>query len=231
MSWAQVWGRREPAAFEGESELARLIAADGMDSPFGKVQESAWRAYVARIAAALKIEAGSTVFDVGCGAGAFLYPLFEQGVTVAGLDQAESMVAHARRLMPGMVFEASDAAALDASQPYDVVLSSAAFLYFPTLVYSRAVLEKMAAKARRAVAVLDAPDAAVQAEALAVRRGLLGASEYEEKYRGLDHLYFERGWIEAVLRGCGFTRFRCEAQQIEGYANAAHRFNVMAFRD
>ena len=229
-TWREIWDRRRLDPSRG-STLAQLMAADGLDTGFGSVSETAWRAFVQHVARTVGLDAGTTVFEVGCGAGAFLYDLDETGCTVAGLDQSAALVSCARQAMPRGSFTVGDAATLDPAGPYDVVLSCGVFLYFPSLDYARTVVERMAAKARRAVAILDVPDLARQDRALAIRRGTLGDAAYEEKYRGLDHLYYDKGWLADTLRGCGLARTRVEDQAIPGYANAAYRFNVFGWKE
>ncbi len=88
----------------------------------------------------------------------------------------------------------------------------------------------MAGGARRAVAVLDVPDAAREREATTFRRAAIGDAAYEERYRGLDHLFFDRAWMARSLEACGLSDVRVEDQAIDGYANAAFRFNAFGFR-
>jgi hypothetical protein len=52
-------------------------------------------------------------------------------------------------------------------------------------------------------------------------------AEYAEKYRGLDHLFYERAWMRATLEALGAT-VAVEDQQIDGYQNARFRFNAIA---
>ena len=66
--------------------------------------------------------------------------------------------------------------------------------------------------------------------ALHMRRAHLTPAEYEARYRGLDHLYFERAWFRRELEVLGAARIEIRDQNIAGYANSAHRFNVVAWR-
>jgi SAM-dependent methyltransferase len=226
-TWRQVWAARALDPSKG-STLAQLMAADGLDTGFGNVSEDAWREFVRRQAASLGLGAGSTVFEVGCGSGAFLYELNALGCAVAGLDQSPALVEYARAAIPRGDFVVADASALADTPPADVVLSWGVFLYFPSLEYARTVLERMVRKATCAVAIYDLPDAARREEALAFRRGSLGPEKYDRKYAGLDHLYFDRDALAAELRRLGLVDVRVEDQRIDGYANAAFRFNVTA---
>jgi len=225
-TWRDIWGARTLDPSRG-SLLAQLMAADGLDTAFGAVTEAHWRRFALDVAGRLHAGPGTSVFDVGCGAGAFLLPLSDHGCRVGGVDQSAALIAHARAAMPDGAFAVADAAALDDGEAWDVVLSCGVFMYFPSLDYAATVLRRMARKARHAVAVLDVPDLALREEAMRLRRGSLGEREYEERYRGLDHLFFEREWIVDVLVKAGLNAM-AESQQIAGYANGAHRFNVFA---
>jgi trans-aconitate methyltransferase len=227
-TWKEVWASRrlDPAR---ASTMSRLLAADGWDTGFGNVEEAAWQRYVERTARAIGMTPGSRVFEVGCGAGAYLFALHEAGCEVAGLDPSAALLTYARDAIPHGRFVLAEAADLDPLAQYDFVVSSGVFLYFPCLDYARNVLERMVRKARRGVMVLDVPDLAKRDDALELRRAWAGDRAYAQKYQGLDHLYYDRAWFEAVLAAAGVTRMRIDDQEIDGYANAVHRYNVLAW--
>lgn len=214
----------------GGSLLSALMAADGFGTGFGKVDEANWAAYVDATAERLGITPGSSVLEVGCGAGAFLYELYRRGCAVSGIDRSPALVEYARRAMPEGRFEVADASELDLAEPVDAVVSFGVFLYFPSLPYARRVVERMAGSARSVVAVLDVPDRARRAEDLARRRELAGGAEaYEELYRGLDHLYFDRAWFTRALVACGLADVHVADQDLVGYGHSPFRFNAWGF--
>jgi hypothetical protein len=74
----------------------------------------------------------------------------------------------------------------------------------------------MVSKARHVVAVLGVPDAAKEPEALARRRELAGGKDaYAARYRGLDHLYYDRDWFVMTLKNHGLVDVHVEDQEIE----------------
>jgi SAM-dependent methyltransferase len=224
--WKDVWEARRLQPTRG-TPLAQLMAADGLDTGFGDVAETDWVAYVRRTADWLGVTPATSVFEVGCGAGAFLYELYLQGCPVGGLDRSATLVGYAREALAGGRFEVADAIDLDPAEPADVVLSSGVFMYFPSLEYAHQVIERMVAKATRAVAVLDVQDAATRAAALAHRIATVGGEDaYRERYEGLDHLYYDREWVADALRSCGVVGVRVADQDIANYDNARFRFNV-----
>ena len=226
MTWKEVWDARQmPAA---GSLLERLMGADGLDTAFSSVGEEAWRRYVLETAAASGITPGCSVFEVGCGSGAYLYELYRQGCTVAGLDASSALIGYAGQAMPEGQWQLAEASQLDPSTKYDFVTSGSAFLYFPSLDYAQRVLERMVQKARHGVMVLDVPDLATRDQALATRRRIAGEDAYASKYEGLDHLYISRSWFRSTLADLNVADVRIKNQQIEGYANSAYRYNVFA---
>ena len=225
-----MWAARRLDPTRG-SLLAQLMAADGLDTGFGDVDEAPWRAFVHHTAAVAGISRGDSVFDVGCGAGAYLFDLAALGCTVGGLDASEALLGYARTAMPQARWVHGDALDLDDAERWDFVAACGVFLYFPSLDYARAVLGRMARKASRGVLVLDVPDLAKHEATETARRRRIGDAAYAAKYAGLSHLYIDKAWFETALRELGFGRVRIEDQAITGYANAASRYNVFAWPD
>jgi hypothetical protein len=87
----------------------------------------------------------------------------------------------------------------------------------------------MVGKARLGVAILEVPDAALKQETLALRYRVAGGkAEYEKRYNGLQHLYFNRDWLDQTLRRAGANAVAIHDQEISDYGNASGRFNAFA---
>ncbi len=227
--WKSVWDARRLDPSRG-TLLAKLMAADGLDTGFGDMAEAPWREFIRGFANVFALSSGDRVLEVGCGAGAFLLDLYEHGVEVAGIDRSLALVEIARVAMPTGRFTVAEATAFAATEPFDVVVSCGVFLYFESYDYARAVIQRMARTAVRGVAILDVPDRAIEAEALAYRRASFGPEEYAVRYAGLDHLYYDRQWLADELEECGLSNVRTESQSIPGYANGKFRFNAYGFK-
>ena len=229
-NWKTIWNRRslDPAA---PATLGALLAADGYASPFaGITDEAIWRGFVTRCGEALGVAPGDTVFEVGCGAGAFLHPFFEGGHRVGGLDYSQGLVDAVRAALPGGAFSVGEAADLEAEPRYDIVVACGVFLYFQDEAYALKVLRRMMAKARKGVGILDVADRARQEEAMRYRIETIGKEEYDRNYRDLGHLYLPRDWFAAALADQP-ARVRVEDQAIPGYGNTPYRFNVFIRKD
>lgn len=228
--WKSVWDARQLEPGQG-SLLAQLMAADGLDTSFGKVSESKWRDYVNYTLRQFDASPPASVFEVGCGAGAYLYPLHEAGFKVAGLDYSSALLSCARTALPGADLHMAEACKLDTATRYDYVVSSGVFIYFPSVDYSARVLDLMLSKATKGIAVLDVPDRATRDACMADRRASFPPGEYASRYQGLEHLFFERDWFINRLQAAGAQDIKVVDQAIEGYANSAFRFNVFARMD
>jgi len=113
--------------------------------------------FVEYVAQTLDVGPGTTVFELACGAGAFLLPLHENGYFVGGLDPDSARIEEAREAMPGGRFTAGSLLDLDPSQPWQVVICRA-FDSLPEADYAREVMARMGATATHAVAILDVPE-------------------------------------------------------------------------
>jgi SAM-dependent methyltransferase len=228
--WKDVWRNRHLSSSQG-STLSALLTADGFDTSYAALEEENWVAFVDRRAAELGITPGMSVFDVGCGAGAFLYDLWRRGCTVGGIDWSNNLIEIARSVMPDGHFDVKEAKDLDVHPPADVVLACAVFLYFPSHEYAREVIALMAAKANHAIALLDLPDAALEQEALDYRRALAGGeAAYAARYAGLDHRYYDRAWIAESLRDQGLVEISVADQDLADYGNGRFRFNALGVK-
>lgn len=149
----------------------------------------------------LRISAPASAFEVGCGAGANLYLLWKDGFTVGGMDYSEALISILKRVFPeGAMRECitDEALHLPAEKTYDVVFSNSVFSYFPDFQYAEAVLEKMLAKAKAALALLDVHDLEKKEDFLAYRRAHV--ENYDERYRDLPKLFYPKKFFEAFAK-------------------------------
>ena len=159
----------------------------------------------------------------------FACPSNKAGLAVAGSDYSSTLVVAASKALADGEFECCEASKVPAFPQYDFVVASGVFIYFPDLEYAGTVIRAMVAKARRGIAILDNPDLARKEETLALRYQVAGSKEeYEKRYQGLDHLYFDRNWFARQLESAGATSVLIRDQEIQDHGNAAGRFNVFA---
>lgn len=222
--WKAIWNNRKIA--DAGTILEKLLRANGYDSVFGKMAVTPFMAFITMIRAELGVAEKDTIFEVGCGAGAALYPFYARGHVVSGLDYSTPLIALAAQTMPDMTFQVGEADQVDVAQQFDMVLSCGAFIYFESYDYARKVIMRMIQKAKKTIGIFDISDLALKSEAETLRREGMGASEYDEKYRGLEHLYYPRSFFKDIARATG-CKVRIFAQSIEGYKNSTYRYNAI----
>ena len=139
--WQKIWNRRYPSE-DRDLTLEDLIALDGFDVGAGAITVENWREYVKIMVEKLKITDGLSVFEVGCGSGAFLHAIQENcHIIPGGIDYSNSLISAAKRVMPEGSFEASEAIELNVNEKYDVLISNSVFQYFDHN-YATVVLKK-----------------------------------------------------------------------------------------
>ena len=149
---------------------------------------------------------------------------------MSGIDRSSTLIGYAQDVMPEGAFAVADAPDFDLAVKADVVVAFGVFMYFESMGYARSVLDRMVAKARRAVCVIDVPDKAHEAEAIARRVATVGGEEaYRERYAGLDHLYYDRSWLDAQMKDAGLASVQIESQWLAHYENGRSRFNAWGF--
>ncbi len=227
--WKEIWNRRHIETFSSNI-LQNLIDLDGFDSGAGKLSAEVWRHYAGEIARLIGLRKGDSVFEIGCGAGAFLFALRELGAKVAGLDYSAGLIDAARKAIPDGHFSHMEAAELTSDQTFDFVIANGVFHYFPNQAYAGDVLAHALKKARRAVAILEIPDASMLEESERTRRLMLSTDEYEKKYQGLAHQYYSREWFEALAAKMGFLCSIVQ-QNIPGYSQNPFRMNCIMICD
>jgi len=156
------------------------------------------------VAETLDIGPGTRVFEVDCGAGEFLFPLYANGYIVGGTDGDPAAIEQALAAMPEGLFTAGMAAALDPAMPWDVVVcrlsraeSRGPVAGPPDHDHLRGLLARMFAKATHAIALLDVPDGSQR-------------------------------WMLRALAEIGASAVQIEEPKVAVQQNARGRFNVFA---
>ncbi|MDP3744463.1 MAG: class I SAM-dependent methyltransferase [Methylotenera sp.] len=224
-NWKEIWGRRTHTA-EETLDLATLIKLDGFDTGAGRIEAADWQTYAGVIAQKLALKDGDSIYELGCGAGAFLFALRQlHTLKVGGLDYSSALIETATRAMPDGHFIAEEAKSVETETQYDYVISNSVFHYF-SYEYAAAVIASMVKKSKVAVAIMEIPDLQTKLEAETLRRDKLSVEAYEKKYAGLEHTYYERDWFkqQAALHGCTSEVFDgC----VPNYAQNKFRFGVL----
>jgi len=235
MRWKDIWVSRKPLNCECDNELnsnrndqilLNLIRTDGFDSGTGSIQLDSWKSYVDWVDMILQVSKNNSIYEVGCGSGALLYPFYIKGYKVGGLDYSSLLISNAEKIMKDMDFMVNEALNLTSEIKYDFVVANSVFFYFPDYAYAERVLDKMVEKAIKRVLIMDVPDLKLKDECEKVRSSAYPPGEYEKKYKGLSHLYFDREWFVNYCLKNQLT-VKLYDQKISNYDNSRFRFNCL----
>lgn len=228
-NWQKIWNNRQIQTGEDKT-LSALLAADGFESLGKQFTEANWLEFVQQIGTKLKIQPDDSLFEVGCGGGAFLYPFYQEGNPVSGIDYSENLVKIARDFMPEATINLAEAIDIPKEKKFDKVVSFGVFHYFPSYDYAAIVTRSMVEIANKSIGIFDLPDLSKKETAFETRKAAIGETEYEEKYQGLQHLFYQKDWFEEILKDEP-VEITFEDQSLENYINSKHRFNVFIHKN
>ena len=203
-NWKNIWNNR--AIDHSQINLQTLINLDGFDSGAGKINAIDWSEYTKMIIELLHIENSDSVYEVGCGSGALLYSISEHiKIRAGGNDYSESLINVAKEAFQNPDdFSCTEASLISTSPQFDYTISNAVFHYF-SKEHASIVLEKMILKARKGIAILEIPDLNTKEMSEEFRRGALPKKVYDNKYKGLEHTYYDRGWFSNFANSLGYS--------------------------
>jgi trans-aconitate methyltransferase len=220
--WKDIWNKRHT---EGDLSLEKLIKLDGFDSETGKIYPEDWLNYTDFISKKINIKDSDSIYEAGCGSGAFLYPFYEKGHRVGGLDYSENLINIIKKAIPEGDFTCGEAIEIETDITYDILVSNSAFFYFPSYDYAEKVIRKMLCKAKKAVAILDVSDINFKDNIEKAKKDSLGEEEYNKKYEGAGHLYYDRQWF--LNLDLYYFSIEIFSQEIKDYGYNDCRFNVI----
>jgi trans-aconitate methyltransferase len=135
-----------------------------------------------------------SVYEVGCGSGANLFLYEQEGMRCGGLDYSPALVRMARSVLRSTDLTCGEAVDLAVEPSYDICLSNSVFHYFASEEYALSVLEKMAQKASKVLALIDIHDKAKEQAFLDFRRRTI--PDFETRYQGLPIRSYDRKFFE-----------------------------------
>lgn len=230
-NWKTVWSNRKVEI--KDDTLSSLIQLDGFDTGFGTYDKDSWSSMVLDFAKKTRINKGQNILEIGCGAGAFLYVLdktFE--CNLFGIDYSDVLIQEARKNISRGIFDVKEAKDINFDSGFfDLIFAHSVFQYFDSLDYSMEVIKKSFDQIRPGgvLALLDINDEEFFSQYHLERSGTYkNKKDYQDKYYGLDHLFFDKDSLVDGLLSLGFSDVYLYSGDPESYANSKYRFNLIA---
>ena len=179
-----------------------MFTASGYESKVAKTNLAEWLEYVQIIAKCCDIDSKTSVFEIGCGAGSFLYGIQNIAERVGGADYCEVLVEKAKTIILSDDVFTSEASEIPTTPKYDVVVAVGCCTYFPSKEYMDRVLEIMFEKSNRMIGIVDVSDEDQKELAEKTRREIAG-KDYDKLYDGLGHLYLSQNYFTSYAEKKG----------------------------
>ncbi len=192
--WKEIWNNEKRIE---DYILELLINSNGFNSKNTEFTVLNWKEYTDELYKKIGISSKDSIFEVGCGSGAFLYPLFCKGHLISGLDYSQVLVNLANKIICNR-FICEEAINLPVNEKFDIVLSHSIFFYFINLQYAENVIKKMILKSNKKIVILDINDNTKKEAYHNLRASLIGMEEYKKKYYGLEHLFYDKDWFKEI---------------------------------
>ena len=208
-----------------------MVKANGFDTGSGKFSVHDWITYCKSHYKKIGIRTSDSIFEIGCGAGAFLFLLYEKQHAVAGIDYSSELIKLANKFMPKANFKETDATSFSQDQKYDVIISHGVFFYFESLQYAEEVAKRMINAAVKKIAILDICDFDKKEIYHEVRISKFieeghTEDEYWKHYEGLDHLFYTKDFFRDLGKQHNLNT-EIYDQNYQNYENSKLRFNVI----
>ena len=154
INWEKIWSNKAQNIVKN-LDIKELLKLNGHDSINGTIKEQDWLRYQKWIYKKLDLKANDSIFEVGCGCGAFLIYFSNKGHKVGGIDYSKNLLNVSKKILKKGHFETKSAIDLDPGLKYDIILANSVFHYFPDKLYAKTVTNLMFRKAIKKVAILD----------------------------------------------------------------------------
>ena len=231
--WKNVWRTKGKEASE-KAELKDLMNIDGwFHTAAGDLSINTWLSFIKEIQERLKIKETKILLEVGCGAGASLFPMYNSNIKVFGIDYSCSLIKLCTKIMPFGIFTVSEAETLPFKDYFfDAIICNSVFQYFESINYAENVVNEMARvlKSTGNIAILDINDSSKKYEFESIRKLKLGNKEYDRLYDNLPHQFYKKEWFKTIANRLN-VKCDIEDQNIIGYKNSKFRFNVFLSKE
>ena len=178
--------------------------------------------------ARLDVDNIESVYEVGCGSGANLYLLENDGYRTGGIDYSSSLLDAARQVLKSNDLTCDEAKNLNVHPEYDVLLSNSVFSYFESDEYAKEVVERMIKKANYGIGLVDIHDVDLKDAYTEYKRSIV--PNYDELYKDLNKHYYSKDFFRTIAEENGldisFVDF-----EIPGYWNNDYVFNCFMYKD
>ena len=231
--WKTIWNSKHTVMDDHSGDefkrFCELKKANGFDVAVGNEEVyyksfyNGWLQFYGMVKELVGNDIDS-VFEVGCGSGVNIF-MFKNRISNAvygGCDYSEAMVKSAKIVTGSDDFSCCGANEISVDPKYDLVMAESVFQYFESQEYAETVLRKMIEKTKRITYLGEIHNKLYENDLMEFRRRTI--DNYEERYKGLNKLFLDKGWIESIAKDYGKKVIFTEVDNPE-YLNGKYEYN------
>lgn len=183
--WEKIWKNRDVDRITTDY----LLTINGFSSKVASFEGESFDLYFNNIFKNIELNQVKSCFEIGCGAGLFLYKL-PMSIKKYGIDYSDKLISIAKKILTDADLKVQDADKISTLKKYDLVFSHSVFQYFETHKYANSVLNKMVSISTKYILILDVLDESKYENYVEMRK----------KYNGdmpssLNHLPFNKNFF------------------------------------
>jgi len=217
--WKEIWNKKGLCSAWTFEDVMNINGFNDTG-----VSYDAYKNFWGHVQKIFKIEDASSFYEVGCGAGLSLKILKDEfGHIVGGSDYANNSILTASGWDISEDINCLEAHEISVDPKYDYVVSFSVFHYFKNLDYVSKVVKIMLEKSNKGIGIFDICDE--EKKNIYVETRKKDNPNYEEDYKGLDHLFINKKFWKHFAEQEGMSIY-IEDQHIKHYKNAKLRYNI-----
>ncbi|WP_028951033.1 class I SAM-dependent methyltransferase [Sulfurihydrogenibium subterraneum] len=229
--WKRIWNSKKTE--KDILELEDILKLNGYDTRFAGDFAKIFIKRIKDVTKYFHFKPEDIILDAGCGAGAFLWFLKHQKIkfkNYIGIDYSLSLLEafkHNPYYSNSLTLLNSELAYIPLQNySVDKIFCYSVFLYFENIQYAIKVLNEFdrILKYNGEIIISDIPDINKKVAHETFRKSLIGEEKYNELYKNLHHLYYDRRFFLNFFK----SKYHIEIFDLHdiNYPNSLFRFSV-----
>ena len=233
MSWKEIWNNKDCHYFSKAKlfDFSPTSLDDLIDIMDFDITPEDWSKNISLILEKTEKSYPDKVLEVGCGAGAWLFPFYRMGSKVHGIDFLPYLIKCAKSIMPDGEFFTCDADRIPfEKEKFDLILCNSVFQYFKSIEYAEKVLCEMLSRMTPdgccLITDLFCEEKKEDYKRFRMSELKISEEEWNSRYSSVDHLYLNKNSVKEKCEQMGFNTTIINNQFI-GYNHGSFRFDLL----
>ncbi len=225
--WKSIWNQN--AKRKKSKNLQDLLSLNGHFSPTSNINVNDWNNYINHFVQKYNITKKDNILEIGCGAGAFLFPFFKKKINCYGVDFSKELIKHCKKFLNPSNFYVREVNNLKIlkKRNYSYIFANSIFQYFPSEFYAKKVLNEILSLAnpKTKIFLLDIPNKIKYNKWKRSVIQNIGKQNFNLKYNQVKHRFYNK---EFFINYCKIKKYKIKfsPQNLIKKENSKFRFNI-----